>query len=56
MPTSTILCCPSVGLRHFRFHRVFDSDANQRQVYDVAGRSLVSDFMNGRLVPKDLGP
>lgn len=44
---AAILCCPSVGLRQFRFQRVFDHFSSQAQVYAAAAHPLVVEFVNG---------
>ena len=45
---STVLAvAPGSGLREFKFDKVFDESATQKSVYDVAGRRIVSDFLNG---------
>ena len=46
-PKQVVVCAPSMGVRSFRFERVFPPTAPQSDVYDVCARHVVADFING---------
>ena len=43
---SVTTCIPGIGLREFRYDRVFEGGAGQEMVYDTFGRPAVMDLLN----------
>ena len=46
--TEVLAMAPSVGLRPFRFARVFEPTSSQQDVYERCGRAAVADLINGQ--------
>ena len=43
---SVTTCIPGIGMREFRFDRVYEGATGQEAVYDTFGRSAVMDLLN----------
>ena len=43
-----VAVAPGCGLRGFRFERVFSTETEQQQVYDVCGSGAVAELLNGQ--------
>ena len=46
-PQQVVVCAPTLGVRSFRFERVFSPAAGQEEVYEQAAQHVAADFVNG---------
>jgi hypothetical protein len=42
-----IMCAPTLGVKSFRFNRVFEASTSQTDVYDFSASGIVADVVNG---------